>query len=271
LQVGYIGYPGTLGAPWLDYIIGDAVVTPVGHEAFYAEKIVRLPGSYQVNDSRREIAARVPTRNEVGLPATGFVFCCLNDNYKITPDIFAIWMRLLQRVPSSVLWLYQGNKEATKNLLRAAAGHGIKAERLIFAPRCELPAHLARQRLADLFLDTLPVNAHTTASDALWAGLPIVTCLGDAFASRVAASLLHAVGLPELVAEDLAGYEALALELATTPERLADIRARLARHRTEQPLFDTARFRGHLETAYQTMYERHCQGLAPSGFAVDSA
>lgn len=268
LQVGYIGYPGTVGAPWLDYIIGDPVVTPVGHEAFYAEQIVRLPDSYQVNDSHRVIAAHTPTRFEAGLPASGFVFSCFNDNYKITPEVFAIWMRLLRQVEGSVLWLFQGNAEAAANLRRAAAGHGIAAERLVFAPRLELPEHLARQRLADLFLDTLPVNAHTTASDALWAGLPLVTCQGNAFAGRVAASLLHAVGLPELVALNLADYEALALRLATTPTLLADIRARLAQQRSTRPLFDNARFRSHLEDAYRTMHERHCQGLLPAGFAV---
>ena len=269
LQVGYIGYPGTVGAPWLDYIVGDPVVTPAGHESFYAERIVRLPESYQVNDSRRAIAAATPTRAEAGLPPDGFVFCCFNDNYKITPEIFAIWMRLLQRVEGSVLWLFEGNIDAAANLRRAAVGHGVDAARLVFAPRRELPEHLARQRLADLFLDTVPVNAHTTASDALWAGLPLLTCLGDAFAGRVAASLLQAVGLPELVAANLAEYEALALRLATSPDLLADIRARLAVQRTTRPLFDTERFRRHLESAYRTMHERLQQGLAPVGFSVD--
>jgi predicted O-linked N-acetylglucosamine transferase (SPINDLY family) len=269
LQVGYIGYPGTVGAPWLDYIIGDAVVTPPGHEAFYTEQIVRLPDSYQANDSRRAIAAHTPTRAEAGLPASGFVFSCFNDNYKITPEVFAIWMRLLRQVEGSVLWLFQGNLDAVANLRRAAVEHGIAAERLVFAPRLELPEHLARQRLADLFLDTLPVNAHTTASDALWAGLPLVTCLGSAFAGRVAASLLHAVGLPELVAANLADYEALALRLATAPTLLAEIRARLARQRSTRPLFDSTRFRLHLESAYRTMYQRHCQGLPPAGFEVE--
>lgn len=268
LQVGYIGYPGSIGAPWLDYIVADAVVAPPGSDVFYSERIVRLPDSYQVNDSRREIAAYTPTRAEAGLPPTGFVFCCFNDNYKIAPDVFAIWMRLLQRVPGSVLWLFEGNAEAVANLRRSAGEHGVDAARLVFAPRRELPEHLARHRLADLFLDTLPVNAHTTASDALWAGLPIVACPGPAFVGRVSASLLQAVGLPELVAADLAEYEALALRLATTPALLADIRARLAGQRTSSPLFDTQRFRRHLERAYRTMHERHMQGLAPEGFSV---
>lgn len=268
LQVGYIGYPGTVGAPWLDYIIGDPVVTPVGHEDFYTEHIVRLPDSYQVNDSHRAIAGYTPTRFEAGLPASGFVFSCFNDNYKITPEVFAIWMRLLHRVEGSVLWLFQGNADAAENLRRAAVSHGIAAERLVFAPRMALPEHLARQRLADLFLDTLPVNAHTTASDALWAGLPLLTCRGSAFAGRVAASLLNAVGLPELVAENLADYEALALRLATTPALLADIRTKLARQRNTRPLFDIDRFRRHLESAYRAMHERHCEGLPPAGFDV---
>lgn len=268
LQVGYIGYPGTIGAPWLDYIIADAIVAPPGHEPFFSERIVRLPDSYQVNDSRREIAAQAPTRAEAGLPDSGFVFCCFNDNYKITPDLFAIWMRLLQRVPDSVLWLFEGNAEAVANLRRSAQAQGVDAARLVFAPRRQLPEHLARHRLADLFLDTLPVNAHTTASDALWAGLPIVTCTGAAFVGRVAASLLRAVGLPELAVADLAAYEALALRLATTPALLADIRARLAAQRSAGALFDTARFRRHLESAYATMHERQRQGLAPAGFSV---
>lgn len=270
LQVGYIGYPGTTGMPWLDYIIGDAIVTPAGHQPFYTEQIVRLPDSYQVNDSRRAIAAHTPTRFEAGLPASGFVFSCFNDNYKITPEVFAIWMRLLAQVEGSVLWLFQGNADAAANLRRAAIAHGIDAGRLVFAPRQELPAHLARQKLADIFLDTVPVNAHTTASDALWAGLPLVTCMGSAFAGRVAASLLHAVGLPELVAANLVEYEALALRLATTPELLAGIRARLAQQRNTHPLFDIERFRLHLESAYRTMHERQQQGLGPAGFDVDA-
>lgn len=268
LQVGYIGYPGTLGAPWLDYIIADAVVAPPGHDAFYSERIVRLPDSYQVNDRQRVIADATPTRAQARLPENGFVFCCFNDNYKITPELFAIWMRLLHRVPGSVLWLFEGNADAVANLRRSAGAHGIAPERLVFAPRQQLPEHLARHRLADLFLDTLPVNAHTTASDALWAGLPIVTCAGQAFVGRVAASLLHAAGLPELVVDDLAAYETLALRLATTPALLADIRNRLAGQRQTCALFDTARFRRHLESAFRAMHERHLQGQAPASFSV---
>lgn len=269
IQVSYLGYPGTSGAPYLDYLIADAHVIPEGHERFYSENVVRLPGSYQVNDRQRAIATHTPSRAECQLPDTGFVFCSFNNNYKITPPVFDIWMRLLHQVPGSVLWLLQDNPSASANLQNEAAQRGIAPQRLVFAPRMALAEHLARHRLADLFLDTLPVNAHTTASDALWAGLPIVTCTGEPFASRVAASLLHATGLPELVTHTLADYEALALKLASTPALLADLKTRLARHRLTQPLFDTAHFCQHIESAYLTMHQRSQQGLTPAAFNVE--
>jgi predicted O-linked N-acetylglucosamine transferase (SPINDLY family) len=266
VQVNYLGYPGTMGASYIDYILADAHIAPAGQERFYAEKVVRLPESYQVNDRKRRIAARTPTRAELGLPH-GFVFCCFNNNYKITPEIFDCWMRLLERVEGSVLWLLEDNPDASRNLKNEAARRGI-SDRLVFAPRVAPADYLARLKQADLFLDTLPYNAHTTASDALWAGLPLVTTMGETFASRVAGSLLHAVGLPELIAPDLAGYEALALELATMPGRLAEMRTRIEQNRDACPLFDTDRFRRHIEEAYLMMHERHARGLNPASFDV---
>jgi protein O-GlcNAc transferase len=268
LQVNYLGYPGTMGAPYVDYIIADRFVIPPGRESHYTEQVVRLPDAYQVNDAQRPIAEPAPTRARAGLPEGGFVFCCFNSNYKITPEMFAIWMRLLERVPGSVLWLLESNSVAQENLRREARSHGVSAERLVFASILPSDQHLARHRLADLFLDTRPVNAHTTASDALWAGLPLVTCTDDAFAGRVAASLLHAVGLSELAVHDPEEYEAIALRLATTPPLLAELRARLARNRSTHPLFDTDRYRRHLEAAYATMWERQQHGLAPERFDV---
>ena len=268
IQVNYLGFPGTMGVDYIDYIIGDTDVIPQGHEVFYTEKVVRLPDTYQVNDSKRIISEHTPTRAEVGLPELGFVFCCFNNNFKITPDIFAIWMRLLKKVEGSVLWLFEDNAAASRNLRREAHVRGVAPGRLVFAPRMSLPEHLARHRLADLFLDTLPCNAHTTASDALWAGLPVLTCMGGTFPGRVAGSLLRAIGLPELITENLIDYEALAFKLATTPYFLADIRSRLARNRTTYPLFDTDRFRRHIESAYVTMYERYQRGEPPQSFSV---
>jgi len=268
VQVNYLGYPGTLGAPYFDYILADHRVIPPGHDAFYTEKVVRLPDSYQVNDRQRAIAERTPARAELGLPDAGFVFCCFNNSYKITPRVFDVWMRLLSALPGSVLWLLEGNAGAVRNLRDEAQRRGVAPERLVFAPRMDLPAHLARHRQADLFLDTLPCNAHTTASDALWAGLPLLTCLGGTFAGRVAASLLDAVGLPELVTDSLDGYEARALALARAPGELARLKERLARNRFTCPLFDTERFRRHIEAAYVTMWERYERGLPPASFAV---
>jgi predicted O-linked N-acetylglucosamine transferase (SPINDLY family) len=268
IQVSYLGFPGTLGAPYIDYILADPQVIPESHHAFYTEKVVRLPDTYQVNDRKRVIAQRVPTRAELGLPAAGFVFCCFNNNYKITPRTFDIWMRLLSGVPGSVLWLLEGNAAAVRNLRQEAQRRGVNPERLVFAPRMNLPEHLARHRQADLFVDTLPCNAHTTASDALWAGLPLLTCTGGTFAGRVSASLLHAAGLPELVTDSLDAYEARARELATAAGELAAIRARLERNRSTCPLFDTERFRRHIESAYITMWERWQRGMPPASFAV---
>ncbi|MGY4402850.1 tetratricopeptide repeat protein [Bradyrhizobium sp. USDA 3315] len=266
IQVNYLGYPGTLGAPFIDYIIADRTVIPDHHREFYSEKVVALPDSYQANDDKRVIADRVFTRGDVGLAPTGFVFCCFNNNYKITPDMFDRWMRILGRVEGSMLWLLEANADSAANLRKEAVARGVAAERLVFAPRMSLPDHLARHRLAGLFLDSTPYNAHT--SDALWAGLPVLTILGDTFASRVAASLLHAVGLPELIAESPEAYERMAVDLATDPSRLAALRTRLAANRLTAPLFDTKRFTRHIEAAYTTMYARHRAGIAPDHIVV---
>ena len=268
VQVSYLGYPGTMGASFIDYIVADRFVIPTDQRPCFDEAVVYLPDSYQVNDSKRRIAERTPSRADLGLPDDAFVFCCFNNNYKITPDVFDVWMRLLRGVAGSVLWLFEDNMAAVRNLRREAERRGIAAERLVFAPRVGLEDHLARHRRADLFLDTLPYNAHTTASDALWAGLPVLTRIGEAFAGRVAASLLNAVGLPELVAATMDDYETLALTLATDPFLLADIRARLARNRLAHPLFDTARFSRHIEAAYRTMWERAQRGEVPASFSV---
>jgi protein O-GlcNAc transferase len=255
IQVNYLGFPGTMAAPYMDYILADATVIPEDHDAFYAERVVRLPGTYQINDNRRAVGQRTPTRAECGLPQSGFVFCCFNNPQKITPQIFDIWMRLLRATDNSVLWLFAGNAKAVANLRLEAQKRGVAPERLIFAPKAGVADHLARHRLADLCLDTLPYNAHTTASDALWAGLPVLTCLGEAFAGRVAASLLKAIGLDALITRTLAEYEALALRLSRDPAYLATFKDALNRNRDTCLLFDTQSATRHIETAYQTMAE----------------
>lgn len=269
VQIGYLGFPGCGGAPYIDYILGDHTVIPEGEQNLFREQVVYLPDTYQVNDDRRPISEYTPTRRECFLPETGFVFCCFNKPYKIAPDVFNIWMTLLNEIEGSVLWMFEGNSGAITNLRCEAENRGVAPERLIFAPKMPLSEHLARHRQADLFLDTLPYNAHTTASDALWAGLPVLTCRGPTFAGRVAASLLKAVGLDDLVTGSLKDYEALALKLAHDPSRLASIKNRLARNRNIQPLFNTARFTRHLESALMSMHDRLQRGLPPASFAVE--
>jgi predicted O-linked N-acetylglucosamine transferase (SPINDLY family) len=268
VQVNYLGYPGTMGAPYIDYIIADRIVIPEEHRVHYSEKVVYLPDAYQANDRKRRIADRTPTRAEAGLPEHGFVFASFNNTYKIGPEVFDVWMRLLRDVEGSVLWLLEDNSIAAAKLKRETHARGIAPERLVFAPRTQPDQHLARHRLADLFLDTLPYNAHTTASDALWMGLPLVTCPGSTFPGRVAASLLSAIGMPELVTASLADYEVLALKLAREPAALAAIKAKLAANRDTHPMFDTARFARYLESAYVTMWERQQRGDAPANFTV---
>jgi predicted O-linked N-acetylglucosamine transferase (SPINDLY family) len=261
VQVSWLGYLGTLGADFMDYLIADAVIVPPHSRQHYAEKIAYLP-SYQPNDSQRAIADRTFSRAELDLPAQGFVFCCLNASYKITPEIFDSWMRILAAAPGSVLLLLGDGADAQRNLKRHAADRGIPADRLVFARKFPFGEYLARYRAVDLFLDTSPYNAGTTASDALWAGLPVLTCPGKSFASRVAASVLTSAGIPELIATDRSHYERLALMLATEPSRLARIRAKLATARRAAPLFDTPGFTRSLETLYQRMYQRQRNGLA---------
>jgi protein O-GlcNAc transferase len=268
IQVNYLGYPGTMGAPYVDYIIADPIVVPLDQRDAYAENVVYLPHCYQVNDAKRAIAERTPSRSEADLPESGFVFCSFNNNYKITPAMFDVWMRLLRDVDGSVLWLFEGNVAAPANLRREAANRGVAPDRLVFAPKVQLGDHLARHRLADLFLDTEPWNAHTTASDALWAGLPVLTCIGTTFAGRVAASLLEAIGLPDLVARTVAEYEALALQLARKPSLLAGIRQRLSDNRDIFPLFNTDRSRRCIEAAYAEMCARQRRGETPASFAI---
>jgi len=268
IQVNYLGYPGTMGVDFIDYIIADPICIPPAHEPFYSEKVVRLPDSYQPNDTLRRISPDTPSRTECGLPEHGFVFCCFNNSYKITPELFGIWMRLLRAVPGSVLWILAYNAETRANLLKEAEARGVPASRLIFAPFLPLPDHLARHRLADLFLDTLPYNAHTTASDALWAGLPVLTCIGEAFAGRVAASLLNAVGARELICSTLAEYESKALALATDPKELSKLRDKIRRNKDTAPLFDIERFTRNMESAYLRMWDIHCAGQNPRPFDV---
>ena len=269
IQVSYLGYPGTMGAEYIDYLIADETLIPESSRFSYTEKIVSLPDSYQVNDTKRVIADRVFTREELGLPATGFIFCCFNNTFKITPTIFDCWMRILRQVEGSVLWLLESTPEAVDNLRREGVQRGIESSRLVFAKRIPLAEHLARHRSADLFLDTVPCNAHTTASDALWAGLPLLTLQGESFASRVAASLLNAMQLPELITSNWEEYEALAIELATNSEKLGKIRQKVEQNRLTTPLFDTRRFTQHLEKAYSMMYERYQEGMAPDHLIIE--
>jgi predicted O-linked N-acetylglucosamine transferase (SPINDLY family) len=269
IQVNYLGYPGTMAAEFMDYIFVDPFVVPLHQQPYYAEKLVYLPGCYQANDSQRAIAARTPTRAECGLPDRGFVFCSFNNSYKITPQMFSLWMRLLQAIPGSVLWLLEGNQGVIPNLTREAAFRGIDPRRMIFAPRKNLPEHLARYRVADLFLDTFPVNAHTTASDALWAGLPVLTLVGNTFVSRVAGSLLQAVGLSEMISNNWDEYEALASRAVHDPSWLNQVRLRLSENRHRCGLFEAGRITRAVETAYEQMWHWHRTGMPPQSFRVE--
>ena len=254
IQVNWLGYPGTMGTEYIDYLFVDPFIVPGNLEPFYAERMVRLPDCYQINDCRREVSDRVPSREECGLPARAFVFCCFNQAYKILPETFDRWMRILRGVPESVLWLAEANHWATENLRRAAAERGVAAERLVFAARKDLPEYLVQYRLADLALDTFPYTSHTTASDTLWMGCPLVTLAGETFASRVAGSILINAGMRELVTDNPGDYERKVLELATSPGKLQDIRRRLQETRDSCPLFDTPRFVRNLESAYDGIF-----------------
>ena len=270
VQVSYLGYPATMGADFIDYIIVDPIVVPASEQPFFSERLVHLPGSYQVNDSKREVASAPTSRQDWGLPEAGVVFCSFNNSYKISPAFFDIWMRLLRSVPGSVLWLLEANELVEDNLRSEAETRGVEAERLIFAPRVASADHLGRHLHADLFLDTLPCNAHTTASDALWAGLPVLTCSGDTFAGRVAASLLAAAGMPELIAPSLEEYEHMALTLARDPRRLIALRQKLAVNRDGSDLFDPVKLTGNIEAAYARMWQTWLSGERPAAFSIET-
>ena len=270
VQVNYLGFPGTLGATYYDYVIADATVIPSDQRQHYVERVVYLPHCYQPNDSKRKISERIWSRNECGLPERGFVFCCFNNAYKILPETFDGWMRILHAVEESVLWLLDCHPLATRNLQREAQARGIDANRLIFATRMPLEDHLARHRLADLFIDTLPYNAHTTASDALWAGLPVLTCMGKSFAARVAGSLLLTMGLPELITHTQADFESKAIEYAKDPVALQKIKLKLLDNLPTSPLFNAQLFTQHIEQAYRAMHARYQSGMPPEHFAVEA-
>ena len=263
LQISYIGYLGTLGAPYMDYLVADRTLIPPSEIQHYSEQIIYLP-SYQVNDRQRVIADGVFSKEELGLPAHSFVFSCLNAIHKISPATFEMWMRILGRVPDAVLMLYADTPVAKRNLFREAQRLGIAPQRLVFAKLLPVDQYMARFRALDLFLDTTPYNAGTTASDALWAGLPVLTCPGRSLASRYAASLLEAVGLPELIAANAKEYEDTAVALALNPSELKRIRERLAASRATAPLFDTRLFARELESAYVKVYERYRDDLPPA-------
>ncbi|HET9404682.1 MAG TPA: tetratricopeptide repeat protein [Burkholderiales bacterium] len=262
VQVNFLGYTGTMGASFIDYAVVDRFVAPPGADAAFSEALVRLPESLQVN-SRVRPMVETPLRRNLGLPDKSFVFCCFNQTYKILPEIFAIWMRLLEAVPGSVLWLVESNAWATQNLRREARSRGVDPDRLILAPTLPYERHLARLGAADLFLDTLPYNAHTSTSDALWVGLPVLTCPGETFASRMAGSLLTSAGMPELIVRSLPEYETSALRLARTPGELSALREKLARNRSTAPLFDTPGFVRYLESAYERMWHNYLAGNEP--------
>jgi protein O-GlcNAc transferase len=270
VHVNYLGFPATMGADYMDYIIADRFVIPPEQQGCYGEKIVYLPDCFQANDSKRSMGEHPKTRAAAGLLEAGFVFCAFSNSYKITPAMFDVWMRLLRQVDGSVLWLLGGRDAVEGNLRREAEARGIAADRLVFAPRVGYSEYLRRYQLADLFLDTAPFNAGATASDALWAGLPLITCSGEAFAARMAGSLLHAVGLPQLVAASFQDYERIALELAQDRAAIEALKTKLAQGRATCVLFDSSRFRRHLESAYQTMWQRHQAGEPAAGFAVEA-
>ena len=268
IQVSYLIYPGTSGTDAIDYLVADRIVLPGPDRPHYAEKIVYLPETYFVTDNAGAAPEAVTRRADHDLPPDGFVFCCFNNSYKITADVFDVWMRLLRDVAGSVLWLVESNRAFSASLNREAEARGVAPSRLVFAPRLDAEAHLERHHHADLFLDTFHYNAHTTACDALWMGLPVLTRIGTTFAGRVGASLLTAAGLPELVTTSTEAYAERALALATNPSELAGIRARLAARRPTCPLFDTRRSARHLEAAYAGMMARYARGLQPEDFAV---
>ena len=263
IQVNYLGYPGTTGSYYMDYIIADNIVIPENNKNFFSEKIVYLPNSYQVNDTKKKISEKKFTRSEIGLPQTGFIFCCFNQNVKITPAIFNLWMKILKKVDGSILWLLEEDIVANNNLKKEAINKGVSSDRIIFSKKIDTKEHLSRISIADLFLDTFPYNAHTTASDSLWAGVPILTYQGQSFQSRVAASLLNAIDAKELIVNSLTEYESLAVELALNPSKLKAIKEKIQKNRLTKTLFNTSLYAGHLEKAYKKMYEIYQKNLLP--------
>ena len=269
IQVNWLGYPGTIGADFIDYIVADKIIIPEPHQQFYAEKIVYLPNTYMVDDSKRTASTRVFTREEFGLPKNAFVFCCFNNDYKFNPQVLDSWSRILLTAKNSVIWISENNEYFRSNIVAEFESRGIDHDRIIFAQRVEMMAdHLSRYALADLFLDTHPYNAHTTALDSLKAGVPVLTLMGQSFASRVAASLLNAIGLPELITNTQEEYEALAIDLAMNPQKLTDIKLKLAKNRLTAPLFDTPLFTKNLEAAYIKMIERYQADLEPEHISI---
>ena len=270
IQVNYKGYPGTMGGDFVDYIVADEFVVPPSALDTCSEQVIYLPETYWVDDSRRARPADPPGRAQLGLPASGFVFCCFNNSYKITPEMLDVWCEILRAVPGSVLWAQNSNPDSglADNLRREAEQRGVSAERIVFAPRRPLEEYLGLFRAADLFLDARPYNAHTTASDALWSGLPVLTCPGETFASRVAGSLLRTLGLPELVCPSLEAYRDLAVTLANEPRRMTELRQRLVVQRERSPLYNTARLTRHMEAAYEFMFGTYAAGRPPAHYAV---
>ena len=263
IQINYLGFPGTMGANFIDYIIADKNLIPKSSEKFYTEKPIYLPNTYMPTDNTRKISTKSLSRIEMGLPKDSFIFCCFNNNYKITSEEFDIWMNLLAKVENSVLWLRKSNEWSEDNFIKETKKRGIDSSRLIFAGRVVMEEHLARHKLADLFLDTFNFNAHTTATEALWAGLPVVTKIGKSFSARVAASLLNAIELPELITETKQDYEALILDLATNPFKLSQIKNKLLKNRLSTSLFNTKLYTKHLEDGYRLAYENYIQGNNP--------
>jgi len=269
IQVNWLGYPGTIGAEYIDYIVADKIIIPESQQQFYTEKIACLPDTYMVDDSKRAASNRIFTREGCGLPKNAFVFCCFNNDYKFNPQVLDSWSRILLKAKNSVIWISENNEYFRTNLAVEFDNRGINSDRIIFAERVEMMTdHLSRYALADLFLDTHPYNAHTTALDSLKSGVPVLTLMGQSFASRVAASLLNAIGLPELITSAQGEYESLAIELAMNPQKLADIKLRLARNRLTAPLFDTPLFTKNLEAAYISMHGRYHAGLEPDHITI---
>jgi predicted O-linked N-acetylglucosamine transferase (SPINDLY family) len=268
IQVSYLGYPGSMGADFIDYLIADSTLIPEENQKFYSEKIVYMPDCYQVSDNSRPPPATDVTRAALGLPEAGFVFCCFNNNYKITPREFDIWMRLLGQVEDSVLWLRRSNQWVEENLKKETQARGIEPGRVIFADICGYSEYIARLAKADLFLDTFNYNAGAVANDALWCGLPVLTHQGQSYVARMVSSLLTAIDIPELITTTEADYEKLALDLATNPEKLKSLKAKLARNKDDTPLFNTEQFTGNIEAAYTEMYSRYVNGKKPEHLLV---